>query len=210
MPIGIVTVHRKSLRVQCKDGGDIEEHIWMLRGYVEELAALGSKISDEEFSITLLTSLLDAWDAFILSVDSTTLKESHRLIARILEEDRQILSCNGADTVLSTRSSARIKCSECHKQGHKVADCLRRKYDSSDDSSEDESDDDWKKKKDCYGRGKGRKKRNYSPEPDGAHQASKDYAFPANLTSQPNMATCTLECNTMLANCAATLHVFHD
>jgi len=39
-PIGIVTVRRKLFRAQCEEGGDIEEHIQMLRGCVEELASL--------------------------------------------------------------------------------------------------------------------------------------------------------------------------
>jgi hypothetical protein len=75
--IGIVMVCRKLFWAQCKDGGDIEEHIHMLWGYVKELAGLGSMINDEDFSITLFTLLPDSWDAFISSVDSSTSKESH-------------------------------------------------------------------------------------------------------------------------------------
>ncbi|KAG5633481.1 hypothetical protein DXG03_007299 [Asterophora parasitica] len=72
---------------ECKDGKNIKEHICMMSGYLEELAALGSEITNEDFSITLLTSLPDSWDPFISAINSVTLKESHKLITHTLEED---------------------------------------------------------------------------------------------------------------------------
>ncbi|KAF5374058.1 hypothetical protein D9757_010721 [Collybiopsis confluens] len=70
-------------------GEDINEHIRTMTRYRKELAALNSKISDDEFSITLLTSLPDSWDSFIQGVNTSSLSNSTALIARILEQARR-------------------------------------------------------------------------------------------------------------------------
>jgi gag-polypeptide of LTR copia-type len=54
--LGIVLAWRKLFQSQCADETPIEEHLWTLRGYQEELHSLGQKIDGEEFSIILLTS----------------------------------------------------------------------------------------------------------------------------------------------------------
>ena len=59
-PIGIVQARRRLFRAQCHDGEDINEHIRTMTCYRKDLAALNSKLSEEDFSITLLTSLPDA------------------------------------------------------------------------------------------------------------------------------------------------------
>ena len=88
-PIGIVIARRKFFRAQC-DGQDIEEHIRLLRSYQEELHTLGQKVTEEDFCITLLTSLPDSWNAFISAIDITSLQSSTSMISRILEEERRI------------------------------------------------------------------------------------------------------------------------
>ena len=45
-------------------------------GYQQELATLGEKLSEKDFGITLLTSLPDTWDAFISTIDTTTLESA--------------------------------------------------------------------------------------------------------------------------------------
>ncbi|PBK82206.1 hypothetical protein ARMGADRAFT_1038807 [Armillaria gallica] len=77
----------KATWAQCKKGGDIEEHIRTLRSYQEELAALRHAVEEEDFSITLLTSLPESWNTFISSIDTADLKDSYKLISRVLQED---------------------------------------------------------------------------------------------------------------------------
>jgi hypothetical protein len=202
-PIGIITVRRKLFRAQCEEGGDIEEHIRTLRGYVEELAGLGSKISDEDFSITLLTSLPDSWDPFISAVDTATLNESHKLIARVLEEDRRIRARNGGDTALAVKYNPNITCFTCNEKGHIALHCPKRNSGGRNKGNPGNG------KKNHEG-GNWRRGRDDSPEPDEAHQASDDYAFPADPTSQPDPAIRKLARNAMLADSAATSHVFRD
>ena len=66
---------------QCADGMPIDEHIWTLHSYQEELHNLGQKIDGEEFSIILLTSLPENWNNYIVSIDTTVLKDAPALIA---------------------------------------------------------------------------------------------------------------------------------
>ena len=87
-PIGIILVRRKLFQARCDESKSIETHIREMRGYQQELATLGEKLSEKDFAITLLTSLPDTWDAFISTIDTTTLESASRLIARILEQDR--------------------------------------------------------------------------------------------------------------------------
>jgi hypothetical protein len=70
-PIGIVLARRKFFRAECAEGGDIQEHIRTLRSYQTELATLGQKVEETDFSMTLLTSLPESWNSFISSVDET-------------------------------------------------------------------------------------------------------------------------------------------
>ena len=91
-PIAKILLRRKLFRAQCEEGGNVEEHIRTMRGYQQEYNILSptSTLSEEDFSITLLTSLPDSWNNFIAAIDSTALADSQRLIACILEEDRRL------------------------------------------------------------------------------------------------------------------------
>ncbi|KAL0958937.1 hypothetical protein HGRIS_014980 [Hohenbuehelia grisea] len=100
-PIGIVMARRKFFRAHCDDDTSIEEHIRLMRTYQEELHSLGQKIEEEEFSITLLTSLPESWNSFISAIDTSALKSSTTLIARILEEDRRLKAKTETDTALA-------------------------------------------------------------------------------------------------------------
>ena len=79
----MVLLHRKLFQAECEEGGNIEEHVRTLRAYQQEYNLLSptSPLSDEDFSIMMLTSLLDTWNTFISTIDSTALSNSNALIA---------------------------------------------------------------------------------------------------------------------------------
>jgi gag-polypeptide of LTR copia-type/Domain of unknown function (DUF4219) len=85
--LGIVLVWQKLFWSQCADETPIDEHIWTLCSYREELHNLEQKIDGEEFSIILLTSLPESWNNYIASTDTTALKDTPALIACILEHN---------------------------------------------------------------------------------------------------------------------------
>ena len=79
--LGIILARRKLFWAQCAEGTAIEEHIRTLRSYQEELHNLGQRIDGEEFSIILLSSLLENWNNYLSSIDTTSLKDMPKLIA---------------------------------------------------------------------------------------------------------------------------------
>ena len=85
--IGIINTRREFFRTFAQEGENMEEHIRKLRSLQQTLHAMGELISDQDFSNTLLTSLLKTWSTFIMAANAglPTLT-SDTLIARILEE----------------------------------------------------------------------------------------------------------------------------
>jgi gag-polypeptide of LTR copia-type/Zinc knuckle len=137
--MGLVLTRRKIYKAECAEGTPMEEHIRVMRGYQEELASSGDYLTDTDFSLTLLTSLPESWNTFISAVDTNLLKNSHLLIARILEEDRRIRAREGKDsTALAAKGKggkpswkgkpgSSITCYNCQKQGHYARDCRSKK-----------------------------------------------------------------------------------
>lgn len=78
-PIAIVLAQRKLFHAKCQEGAEIEEHIRTLTHYRQQLHALGLKLSEDEFAITILTSLPDSWNSFIQGVDTTALSNNHAI-----------------------------------------------------------------------------------------------------------------------------------
>lgn len=108
-PIGIVLARRRFFRAEA-DATDqnIEPHIRLMRSYQSELKSLGQPVTEEDFSITLLTSLPETWNPFISSsIDENILKDSNKLVSRILAEQQRLNEKAGASTALVTRSSPR-------------------------------------------------------------------------------------------------------
>src|SRR3954469_17691276 len=98
--MGLVLTRRKIYKAECAKGTPMEEHIHVMRGYQEELASSGDYQTDTDFSLTLLTSLLESWNTFISAVNTNLLKNSHLLIARIHKEDRRIRAREGKDSMV--------------------------------------------------------------------------------------------------------------
>ena len=95
--------------------------------YRKELISLGSKLNEDEFSITLLTSLPDSWNSFIQGVDTTALSDSTKIISCILEQDRQKIAKPSSDDIAlaARKPGAKFnqkhsgpKCFRCGKRGH--------------------------------------------------------------------------------------------
>lgn len=164
--IGIVTVRRKLYRAQCPDDGDIEAHLRQMREWNSELNALGQKLADADFSLTILTSLPESWDSFIRSIDVDDLQGTDltparitpaKLIARILQEHkrREARKDDDNDDAVLLARKTRTRCFRCNKRGHLAQDCRAKRpakhrgknyrnesSDSSDESSSSDSDGD--------------------------------------------------------------------
>ncbi|THV02128.1 hypothetical protein K435DRAFT_792796 [Dendrothele bispora CBS 962.96] len=104
-----------------------------MRGYQAELADLGHAVTASDFSITLLTSLPKTWNAFIGSIDLSSLSDkadpdSSKIIARILEEDRRLREQGTtSDTALAAKPRGKVTCYLCGKLGHVIRDCPKKK-----------------------------------------------------------------------------------
>ncbi|KAF9017413.1 hypothetical protein BDZ89DRAFT_886147, partial [Hymenopellis radicata] len=104
-------------RAQCPEDGDIKEHIRVMRGYQSELITLKQTISEEDFSVTLLTSLPNSWNPFISSIPEDSLKDSSKVIARILTEVARLHERDSQSTALTAVNRAEVKCYKCGKKG---------------------------------------------------------------------------------------------
>ncbi|GLB42029.1 putative mitochondrial protein [Lyophyllum shimeji] len=209
--LGVVLLRRRFYGARCEEGADIEEHIRTLRGWQEELASLGKAMSEEDFSYAILTSLPDSWDSFIRGIDTTSLDNSHRLIARILEEDRRLRNRNG-DTALAAKYNPNVSCYNCGKKGHVASNCKKQKNGGG--SGGNGKTDDGKSEGNSRRRrgrgGKGTKEGKDSSKSDQAHQVTDDYAFPAIDDAPKDVALAALTNTAILADCAASSHFFRD
>ena len=129
--LGIVLAWQKLFWSQCEDGTTIQEHIWTLCGYQEELHNLGQKIDGEEFSIILLTSLPKNWNNYIASIDTMALKDAPALIAHILEHDQWLSMQNSNDMALAGKPGKKnvnpnITCYNCGEKGHISRHCKKK------------------------------------------------------------------------------------
>lgn len=134
--IGIVQARRKLFRAQCQEGEEISKHIRTMIHYRKELTSLGSKLSEDEFAITLLTSLPDSWDTFIQGVDTSSLTDSTKLIAHILKQShRKSAKPSSDDVALAAKFNSKPRnhnntfnplsdcCFKCGCAGHHSHEC---------------------------------------------------------------------------------------
>ena len=62
----------------------MEEFLWTMVGLRESLACMGHDLSDEEFSITLLTALPESWDPMVSSINhAKDLTNCDKIVSRI-------------------------------------------------------------------------------------------------------------------------------
>ena len=92
--IGILMARKALYRseAEAEEGVDLVEHISMLCRLQEELHLMGNLVSDDDFTVILLLSLLGSWDTFVAvylgSKTEGTMLTLHELVALLLEEER--------------------------------------------------------------------------------------------------------------------------
>jgi hypothetical protein len=141
--MGILACRRALYRMIADEGFDLIEHISKMRKMQEELHLMGSKVSDEDFAMILVSSLPESWDLFTSAYlgtksDGSATITSHELVAILLEEDRrrrertgdprdvamQAMQQYSKSQNLSSRNiNSQIECHNCHKKGHMARDC---------------------------------------------------------------------------------------
>ena len=95
-----------------------------------------SQFAEEDFSMTLLTSLPDSWNTFIAAIDDTALGDANKLIARILGEDRRIRSrTDDTSTAFLGKNRKKkfnlnVMCYGCNEKGHIWRNCPKVTEDS--------------------------------------------------------------------------------
>ena len=193
--LSTVLVRRKLFRAACEEGTAIDDHIRTLITYREELIGLGQTLDDAEFAITLLTSLPESWNNFIAGIDTTSLKDSSTLIARILEQYRRLKSTS-EDTALAAKSGGKfgkkknpnIKCFNCGKKGHIATEC-RSKKDSSD----------------------GKDNKSKSGSTDRSNEAVDEWSFAAIMEEEEiALQAVKAEKGTWLLDSGTSSHITHD
>ena len=120
------------------------QHIAKMRRYKEDLEAMDSSISDDNFAIALLAPLLDLWDLFTSSYlefrsDSKVRIPSGEMIKALIEENTCCQEHETPDTVLMAQpkrklglhktgnkgatDQSQVVCHNCGKAGHMVRVC---------------------------------------------------------------------------------------
>jgi hypothetical protein len=133
--LGILSLRRRLYRTIADDATDIAVHVTELRRIQEELAILGSLVSDEDFLLLIISSLPESWDnftsAYLGASSNAPTITSHEFISLVLEEYRRRLEKNGdgnsamygRDEKGEGRGGKKLECYNCHKMGHIAADC---------------------------------------------------------------------------------------
>ncbi|KAF8066579.1 hypothetical protein FPV67DRAFT_1394325, partial [Lyophyllum atratum] len=101
-----------------------------------------------------------------------------------------------------------ITCYECNEKGHISTHCPKRKKGGGGGGKSGGGGNSGGGKKRGFRGGKKKKEEGDSPKSDQAHQASDDYAFTSFDT--PDIALPALTSSSILADCAATSHIFRD
>ena len=141
----IIDLRRRLQDEKCDENGNLRTHFDTMRTMREELAALGHTISNTDFTAILLGSLPKSYDSYLSAVTATVSfldkeLESDALMHSVIDEyDRRAVKkgprkdkTNDAAFYAGggskgsrdgNRSKRDVECFNCHKKGHKKADC---------------------------------------------------------------------------------------
>jgi hypothetical protein len=89
--LGVLATHWALYRGTAEEGFDMINHISYLWKLQEELHLVDNKVTDEDFVMILITSLLESWDnytsSYLGSSGNKPTLSSHELITILMEED---------------------------------------------------------------------------------------------------------------------------
>ena len=140
----MIELHKRLQDTRCAENGNVRIHFDTIRTMREELASLGTSLSEQDFSAIILGSLPKSYDQLISAVTATAsvLKQELNpgdLMQMIIDEyDRRSTRSRtkekGADAAFlagnnnrggrtAKKSDKDIECFNCHKKGHRKADC---------------------------------------------------------------------------------------
>ena len=90
--LGVLVTCQALYQASAEEGFDMVDHISYLWKLQEELHIMDNKVTDEDFVIILITSLLESWDnytsSYLGSSGNKPTLSSHELIAILMEEDQ--------------------------------------------------------------------------------------------------------------------------
>ena len=141
-----IDLQRRLQDVRCEDNGNICTHFDNLHNMRKELAALSESIPDQDFAAIILGSLPKSYDTYLSAITATLSvlgKEVNpdALILSVIDEyDRcSVKNCQTKDkgkldAAFFAGGSSKgekggkggksdVECFNCHKKGHKKADC---------------------------------------------------------------------------------------
>ena len=134
----LVDLRRKMQNTCCGPEDDVRAHFNKLAELKEQLAAMGHKITDEEYATILLGSLPDSYDSAMNSItaaaDISGKAITPALVIRLVTDEydrRSLKKAKGkspSDEAFYANGQRRkggrdIECFNCHRKGHMKADC---------------------------------------------------------------------------------------
>ena len=141
-----IDLQRRLQDVCCKDNRNVHTHFDNLRNMREELTALSESIPDRDFTAIILGSLPKSYDTYLSTITATLSilgkeVDPDALILSIIDEydhrsvkNRQTKDKGKLDAAFfaggslkggkgGKRGKSDVECFNCHKKGHKKADC---------------------------------------------------------------------------------------
>ena len=127
---------RRFRNKRCEEGGNVRSHFEELADLREQLAGIGRKVDDEDYTDTLLASLPASYDGACTAISASAKLGSTKLTSDILQQlildeyERRNVSSNGQKkdeafnaTEAKRRKKRDIECFNCKKRGHIKAEC---------------------------------------------------------------------------------------
>src|SRR6267142_1336683 len=127
----------------CKEDTSVRNHFEYLADLHEQLTVMGKVVTDEDYTDTLLASLLASYNGMVLSMSMSTHLGTKVLTSEIFEQfildeskhwqvkDKYAESCNEALAMESgsrkgkdmSKDKKKVKCYNCHKTRHYKSEC---------------------------------------------------------------------------------------